>query len=181
MQYTCITLPIGVRITQSHGTHAMIHTLIKLYTSLLVMQLSLINRRSTGGERSAMLTGGGHRLVGSRVQFSGVGRRSARGRGRGWASRGAGSALVGVASPERAPALMRELSVPSQQSASPTHEKSIAVKKVYRFTNHVLRMCMIYSLHENFHFCQALCIAEKFGFSSYLLYAIFNTGQKIVQ
>ena len=118
------------------------HTLIKLYTSLLVMQLSLINRRSTGGERSAMMTGGGHRLAGSRVQFSGVGRRSARGRGRGW-GRGVGSALVGVASPERAPALMRELSVPSQQSASPTHEKSIAVKKVH---NHVLRVCMIYHL-----------------------------------
>ena len=98
-----------------------------------------------------MMTGGGHRLAGSRVQFSGVGRRSARGRGRGW-GRGVGSTLVGVASPERAPALMRELSIPSQQSASPTHEKSIAVKKVHRFTNHVLRMCMIYRLHEKLIF-----------------------------
>ena len=118
----------------------MIHALIKLCTSLLVMQLSLINRRSTGGERSAMMTGGGHRLAGSRVQFSGIGRRSARGRGRRW-GRGAGSALVGVASSERVP-LMRETSAPSQQSASPTHEKTIAVKKV-----HVHRsMYMIYRL-----------------------------------
>lgn len=111
------------------------------------MQLSLINRRSTGGNRSAMMTGGGHRLVGSRVQFSGVGRRSARGRGRGW-SRGAGSALVGVVSPERA-LLMREVSAPSQQGASPTHEKNTAIKKVHRSTNCVMYIYMhdyLYSL-----------------------------------
>ena len=154
-----------IKVCHIHVSHfLLVYYAVTLYTCndththkivhfSLVMQLSLINRRSTGGERSAMMTGGGHRLAGSRVQFSGVGRRSARGRGRGW-GRGVGSALVGVASPERAPALMRELSVPSQQSASPTHEKTIAVKKVHRFTNHVLRMYMIYRLRENFNFAK---------------------------
>ena len=83
------------------------------------MRLSMLSRRSTGGERSAMGTV-------SRVQFSGVGRRSTPHR-----SRGIGSALVSVASSERSP-LTREMSVTSQSTAL-AGASALAIKQVQDF------------------------------------------------
>ena len=153
-------------MTFLNGLHSVpiviIHLLTHMHTHLAVMQLSLLNRRSTGGERSAMV-GGGHMRRSSRVQFSGVARRSARGTGRGL-GRGTGSALMGVASSERA-LLTREMSARSQ-SASPTHEKSIAIKKVRFIIKQHFYVCVLLILCE---LCESSAGRIKFIPQKFLL------------